>query len=141
MEWLNVTAEQGLAGLFVASFLAATLLPVGSEALLWAFLQQHPEQWWAALSLATCGNTLGGMLSWYCGRVLPRWQAWEKHRQAAWLARWGSPALLFSWLPVIGDALCVAAGWLRLRALPCLLFIGLGKGLRYGLLVWAALPH
>lgn len=53
MEWLNVTAETGLWGLLLASFLSATLLPGGSEALLWGFLQLHPGEQSAALALAT----------------------------------------------------------------------------------------
>ena len=74
MEWLNVTAEAGLGGLFLASFLAATVLPGGSEPLLWGFLSLHPAEMWPALGLATLGNTAGGMTSWWCGRYLPRWQ-------------------------------------------------------------------
>ena len=137
MEWLNVTAEQGLAGVVFASFLASTVLPGGSEPLLWAFLQQHPQQWWPAVLLATLGNTAGGMTSWWCGRILPN------HRLAALtqrerVARWGSPALMLSWLPLLGDALCVAAGWLRLHWLPCMLFMAIGKFARYLLIAWAA---
>ena len=138
MEWVNVTAEQGLAGLFLSSFLAATLLPGGSEAVLWGVLQLHPEQQSTALALATLGNTLGGMTSWACGRFLPRWQRLERLPQMHHLQRWGSPALLFSWLPLVGDALCVAAGWLRLHWLPCCLFMALGKFARYWLVAQTA---
>lgn len=141
MEWVNVTAEQGLAGLFLSSFLAATLLPGGSEAVLWGVLQLHPEQEAAALALATLGNTLGGMTSWACGRFLPRWQRLESLPQMHHLQRWGSPALLFSWLPLVGDALCLAAGWLRLHWLPCLLFMAAGKFARYWLVAQGALAN
>ncbi|MCG8092638.1 MAG: hypothetical protein JAZ17_03250 [Candidatus Thiodiazotropha endolucinida] len=51
--------------------------------------------------------------------------------------RYGTPILLFSWLPVIGDPLCLAAGWSGVRLLPATLLIGLGKALRYGVLVGA----
>lgn len=141
MEWVNVTAEQGLAGLFLSSFLAATLLPGGSEAVLWGVLQLHPEQEAAALALATLGNTLGGMTSWACGRFLPRWQRLERLPQMHHLQRWGSPALLFSWLPLVGDALCLAAGWLRLHWLPCMLFMAAGKFARYWLVAQGALAN
>ena len=57
MEWLNVTAESGLWGLLAASFLSATILPGGSEALLWGFLKLHPEEYGSALLLTTLGNT------------------------------------------------------------------------------------
>ena len=136
MEWLNVTAEQGLAGLVLASFLASTVLPVSSEALLWAFLSQHPEQVSSALLLATLGNTAGGMVSWACGRYMPRWQRLETLPYKAPLERWGSAALLLSWVPLIGDGLCLAAGWLRLPWLSCTLWMLLGKSARYAVLLW-----
>jgi len=138
VDWLNVTAEQGLAGLFFASFLASTLLPGGSEAALWGFLQLHPDALWPALGLATLGNTLGGLTSWLCGRFLPRWQHLEDLPQRETLVRWGSPVLLLSWAPLIGDALCVAAGWLRLHWLNCTLFMALGKFVRYLFIAWVA---
>jgi membrane protein YqaA with SNARE-associated domain len=133
VEWLNVTAESGLWGLLAASFLSATVLPGGSEAILWGFLKLHPAEMWPALALATAGNTAGGMTSWWCGRYLPRWQRLESLPWRDQLERWGSPALLLAWLPLIGDGLCVVAGWLRLHWLPCCLFMALGKLARYWL--------
>lgn len=58
----------------------------------------------------------------------------------AWLHKYGYWALLMTWLPLFGDALPIAAGWLRLKALPCLLLIALGKGLRYAVVAGAVLP-
>lgn len=139
MEWLNVTAEQGLWGIFLSSFLAATVLPGGSELLLFGFLKLHPEQFWPALGFATLGNTLGGMSTYACGRFLPRWQRLESLPHKEQLERWGSGVLILSWVPLIGDALCLAAGWLKLHWLPCLLFMALGKALRYGLVGQGAL--
>jgi membrane protein YqaA with SNARE-associated domain len=138
VEWLNVTAESGLWGLLVASFLSATVLPGGSEALLWGFLRLHPTEYSSALMLATLGNTAGGMTSWWCGRFLPRWQKLENMPHRDQLERWGSPALLLAWAPLIGDALCVAAGWLRLHWLPCCLFMAIGKFARYWLVAQTA---
>jgi membrane protein YqaA with SNARE-associated domain len=135
VEWLNVTAENGLWGLLTASFLAATVLPGGSEVLLWGFAKMHPEQASTALWIATFGNTLGGMTTWACGRFLPRWQRLEHLPHRDKLDRWGSPALLLSWAPLIGDALCLAAGWLRLHWLPCLVFMAIGKFGRYWLVL------
>lgn len=137
MEWLNFTAESGLAGLFLASFLAATLLPGGSEALLWGFLQLHPESTWSAVVLCTLGNTAGGMTSWWCGRFLPRWRKLESLPHLDKVERWGSPVLLLAWLPLVGDALCLAAGWLRLHWLPCCIFMAIGKFARYWLVAQA----
>ena len=68
---LDPGPEGGLAGLFVASFLAATLLPGGSELVLAGLLHLHPELAWPALALATLGNTLGGMSSYLLARLLP----------------------------------------------------------------------
>lgn len=128
----------GLWGLGLYSLLAATLLPGGSELALYAFLKYAPTLAYPALLVATLGNTLGGLISWACGRFLPRWQRVERLPQVDRLRRWGAAALLFSWLPLIGDALCIAAGWLRLHWLPCALFMALGKFARYWLVVQAA---
>ena len=138
MEWLNVTAESGLWGLLAASFLSATVLPGGSEALLWGFLKLHPGESWPALLLATLGNTAGGMTSWWCGRFLPQWRRLERIPHKDRVERWGSPLLLLAWAPLIGDALCVAAGWLRLHWLPGCAFMALGKFARYWLVAMAA---
>lgn len=127
MEFLS-SPEAGLAGLFVSSFLAATLLPGGSEVALFALLKHHPEQLASALLLATLGNTLGGMTTYAAGRLLPRHIA---PARAALATRWGAPALLLSWVPIVGDALCATAGWLRLPWPACALWMGGGKGLRY----------
>lgn len=139
MTWLNISAEAGLWGLFVSSFLAATILPGGSEALLFALLKLHPEQLWPALALTTLGNTLGGMTSYACGRWLPRWQTLEKTKGRKHVQRWGSPILLLAWAPLIGDVLCVAAGWLRLNWAACAVFMALGKFARYWLIAQGAL--
>lgn len=133
MEWLNVTAEQGLWGIFLSSFLSATVLPGGSELLLFGFLKLHPEQFWPALGLATLGNTLGGMSTYACGRFLPKWQRLEQLPHRDRLERRGPALLLLSWAPVLGDALCLCAGWLKLNWLSCLLCMALGKALRYAL--------
>ena len=127
--------EAGLAGLFLASFLSATLLPGGSETVLFAVLKLHPDQAAAAVLLATAGNTLGGMTTYAMGRLVP---AKADLARLAAVRRWGSPALLFAWAPVVGDALCAAAGWLRLPWAACALWMALGKGARYALVVAGA---
>ncbi len=121
-------ASTSLSALFASSFLAATLLPGGSEAVLFGVLKLHPDQLWAALAVATLGNTLGGMSSYLIGRLIP---PKKQLKGLATVQRWGSPALLLSWVPLLGDPLCVAAGWLRLNAWWAVLFIALGKFARY----------
>ncbi|MGQ0522630.1 MAG: YqaA family protein [Betaproteobacteria bacterium] len=120
--------------LFTSSFLAATLLPGGSEAVFYAVVRAHPQAVWAALAVATLGNTLGGMSSYLLGRLIPQTRPL---RGLATVRRYGSPVLLLSWVPFVGDPLCVAAGWLRLHAGLSALFIALGKFARYGLIVLA----
>jgi membrane protein YqaA with SNARE-associated domain len=153
-----ISDELSLGGLFVSSFLAATLLPGGSEAVLFGVLKLNPGLLWPALALATLGNTLGGMSSYLLGRILPNSlsegrphlnplpQAGEeanvKGTCSEWLTfvhRYGSPALLLAWAPLIGDALCVAAGWLRLNAVYVALFMAAGKLARYLAIAWTAI--
>jgi membrane protein YqaA with SNARE-associated domain len=123
-----VNEDASLWALFAASFLAATLLPGGSEAALYGVLKLHPDRYWPALGIATLGNTLGGMSSYLIGRIIPP----KKDLPGLpALQRYGSPVLLLSWVPFIGDPLCVAAGWLRLNAGLSALFIAAGKLARY----------
>ncbi len=117
-----------LAALFTSSFLAATLLPGGSEAVLFAVLKFHPQQFWPALAVATLGNTLGGMSSYLIGRIIPQT---KPLKGLATLQKYGSATLLLAWVPIIGDPLCVAAGWLRFNPWLSALFIAVGKFARY----------
>jgi membrane protein YqaA with SNARE-associated domain len=117
-----------LSTLFASSFLAATLLPGGSEVVLFAVLQRPGTDVWLALGVATLGNTLGGMTSYLLGRLVP---GRKSMRGLETLRRYGSRALLLSWVPIIGDALCVGAGWLRINAWAAALFMALGKFARY----------
>ena len=117
-----------LLSLFFGSFFAATLLPGGSEAMLFGVLKSYPEAFWPALIIATAGNTLGGMVSFGMGWLLPQTQQ-LKHVEK--LRRYGTPVLLLAWAPLIGDALCLAAGWLRLNWWQSTLFMAFGKFTRY----------
>ena len=122
--------------LFFSAFISSTLFPGGSEALLVYLFVQQPEKFVSLLVVASLGNTLGAMTSWAIGRFLswrfPLHVHNEKRQRAIGrLGRYGSPVLLLSWLPVVGDPLCVAAGWLRMHWLKALVFIGIGKALRY----------
>lgn len=132
----------GLWGLFTSAFISATLLPGASEALAaWLAHSGHYERG-LLLAVATVGNTLGGMTSWGIGRWLarrfPADQLTGRRAQAVgYLQRYGAPIVLLSWLPVVGDALCVAAGWLRITWWHALIYMALGKGLRYAVIIWA----
>ncbi|HAZ54313.1 MAG TPA: DedA family protein [Franconibacter helveticus] len=121
-----------LASLFASSFLSATLLPGSSEVLLVGLLLAEKSQPWLLILIATMGNSLGGLTNVILGRLLPQRVSSRWQRNAlAWLQRFGPAALLLSWLPVVGDLLCLLAGWLRLSWGPVILFLCLGKALRY----------
>ncbi|GLO61846.1 membrane protein [Vibrio sp. MACH09] len=126
-------AESALWVLFITGFLSATLLPGGSEASLIAALstEQYPSV--TIIVVATIGNTLGGLTNYWLGLFIPNRTREEKHGHTAiaWISRYGYGALIFSWLPIIGDPLCLAAGWLRMKFLPSLILIAVGKMLRY----------
>jgi len=124
----ELTAEASYAALFVASFLAATVLPGGSEFALVAVIHGSPEALWPAVGVATAGNTLGAMTSYGIGRLIPNR---VRHASIVYLHRYGYWALLFTWLPLAGDALAVAAGWLRLSPWLSLGAIAAGKFVRY----------
>lgn len=123
-----MTETASLLSLFASSFLAATLLPGGSEAVLFGVLKAYPDTLWTALMIATLANTLGGMVNFYMGWLLPQTQPLNHLNQ---LRKYGTPALLLAWVPLIGDALCLAAGWLRLCGWQAALFMALGKFARY----------
>lgn len=116
-----------LAALFAASFIAATVFPLPSEAALFAYLKLHPDQAALAVTVATVGNTAGGMTSYLLGRVIPR----KELKHAKTVERYGAPVLLLAWLPLAGDALCVAAGWLRVNWALALGFMAAGRLARY----------
>jgi membrane protein YqaA with SNARE-associated domain len=116
-----------LAALFAASFAAATLFPLPSEAALFAYLKAHPERTALAVAIATLGNTAGGMTSYLLGRLLPP----KTLKGVQTVKRYGAPVLALAWLPLIGDALVVAAGWLRIHWLAALGFMAAGRLARY----------
>ena len=101
-----------LAALFAASFVAATLFPLPSEAALFAYLQLHPESKALAVSVATVGNTAGGMTSYLMGRVIPQKGAEARENRGA---PWRAGPSCSPGCRMVGDALCVAAGWLRVN--------------------------
>ena len=128
--------------LFLSAFISSTLFPGGSEAVLAYLASDTQYSTYTLVIVATLGNTLGGMTSWGVGRLVALKYSTEKlvkpsHQKAVErLHKYGSPVLLLSWLPVVGDPLCVAAGWLRIHWLWSLVFIGVGKLLRYIVIIY-----
>jgi len=137
----------GLATVFVVAFIAATLLPMGSEPVVFGLVQLNPELFWPAIWVATVGNTLGGGVSWALGygthQLVDKARGSRTQVKALdWLQRFGPKACLLSWLPGIGDPLCAVAGWLKFPLGPCMVYMAIGKFLRYlamtSALLWAA---
>jgi membrane protein YqaA with SNARE-associated domain len=118
-----------LMGLAGACFLAATLLPLPSEAALALYVHFHPGDTALAVAVATVANSAGGMTSYLIGRLIPQRQL--NSPALAWVQRHGAPATFLAFLPIIGDALCVAAGWLRVHWLGALAFMAAGRLARY----------
>lgn len=134
----------GLLSLFFGSFLASTILPGGVEGLLYVMVQQGYE-FSPLFIVATAGNTIGGVVTWWMGTLLKK--GLKNTRVTKWFSlsppamarvrKFGPSALLLSWMPIIGDPLCVAAGYLSLRFWPCFIAIFVGKAVRYlALLYW-----
>jgi membrane protein YqaA with SNARE-associated domain len=107
-------------------------VPLSSEAVLFGYLKLYPEHATIALALATLGNTAGGMTTYALGRLVPgRTRDKLDARALGWLEQHGSPATFFAFLPLVGDALCLAAGWLRVNWLAALVYMAAGRLARY----------
>src|SRR6218665_876067 len=146
LQWLALP-QFGLSTVFVVSVISATLLPLGSEFAVFGLIKLNPALFWPTILVATAGNTLGGALNWWLGlgahMVVDKVPRAPELRALNWLKRFGAPACLLSWLPVVGDPLCAVAGWLKLPFWPCLAYMAVGKFLRYwgmrgGVLVYSA---
>ncbi len=129
--------------LFASALVSSTLFPGGSEALLLLHLQEENSSVYALVGMATLGNVLGSLITYMMGRfgfqLSHRWfrVSQEKlDRTENYFARFGTPALLFAWLPIIGDPLCLVAGMLRYHLMWFILVVSLGKLARYSFLAW-----
>ncbi len=138
-EWL----EYGYGGLFLGSFLAATLIPFPSEALLVGALGLGLDPV-LAIALATLGNFLGGMSNYGLGylannkKFLPRFglrmekvKRWEQRSE-----KWGFWLGFIAWMPIVGDPMLVALGFLKTRFWPLCSTVFLGKLIRYCVIAW-----
>ena len=138
--------EWGYLGLFFASFLAATVIPFSSEIVLTALLaNQYPVI--LSLTIATLGNWLGGMSSYFLGRlgrweVLDRYFGVSKSRVETFknqIEGWGGFLAFFCWLPLVGDVFAVGLGFFKIKGLKVGFWMLVGKAVRYS--IWAALSY
>jgi len=131
--------------LMFTGFLAATLIPASSEALLLVLFQQGYTPWLLWLA-ATTGNTLGSCVNWFLGREIVRFR--DRHwfpvspqqlqKAQTLFNRYGTWSLLLAWLPVVGDPLTLVAGVLRVRFVLFLVLVATGKSLRYAVVIYMA---
>lgn len=129
--------------LFASALVSSTLFPGGSEALLLLHLQEENNHAYLLVCMATLGNVLGSIITYVMGRfgfqLSHRWFRISQerlNRAENYFTRFGTPALLFAWLPIIGDPLCLVAGILRYHLAWFILYISLGKLARYSFLAW-----
>ena len=140
---MNVELVLAYLGLFAASFLAATVLPLSSEAAL-ATLVYREQTLLLPLLVATAGNFLGACTTYWLGRRAAQTIAARRGRELAQgragrlLRRYGAPVLALSWVPLLGDALVALAGATRMPFGAFALWVLAGKALRYLAVGWAA---
>lgn len=129
----------GYVGLFSSAFLAATILPFSSEAVLAGLTAAGGYDLVLLWGVATLGNTLGAMVNWTLGRWCLHWQGkkWfpfkedDLNKADRWFSKWGVWSLLLSWVPIIGDPITFAAGFLRVNFWLFTVLVVIAKGGRY----------
>ena len=132
----------GLSGLFFSAFISSTIAPGGSEAVLAYMVSQRHFDVQELVIIAAIGNSLGAMTTWGLGMLtvkkfsVPTLLPEKKQNALNIIKRRGIWVLFFSWLPIIGDALCFAGGWLKLPIWSAFLVILLGKLGRYAVIAW-----
>ncbi len=144
MVWTElVNGSSALWSLFVSAFISSTLAPGGSEAVLAYLVKQSLHEPGVLVCVATLGNTLGALTTWWlgywAGRRFPADRPLDpkRHKAVVALQKKGVPLLLLSWLPLVGDGFCFAAGWLKLSFWPSVLAIMVGKLGRYAVIAFA----
>tara|TARA_B100001093_G_scaffold462799_1_gene478334 strand:- start:56 stop:508 length:453 start_codon:yes stop_codon:yes gene_type:complete len=143
MEFLT---EWGFFGLFISSFLSATVIPLSSEFVL-SFMILNGFDIYATILIATIGNWLGGLSSYLIGR-LGKWKTIEKYfgvdKKKVFnfklkVDSWGSVLAFFSWLPIIGDIIAISLGFLRINFILVSFWMLFGKILRY--IIWGSMTY
>ena len=143
---MDFLTEWGLFGLFISSFLSATVIPFSSEFVL-SFMILNGFDIYLTILIATIGNWLGGLSSYLIGR-LGKWTIIEKYfgvdknkvfNFKLKVDRWGSVLAFFSWLPIIGDVIAVSLGFFRTNFILVSIWMLLGKVLRY--IIWGSMTY
>lgn len=141
---METLQDLGLIGLFIGALLSATIIPFSSDVLLVGILATGVNIP-TAVAVATLGNWLGGMISYYMGYI-GKWEWIEKYlkvkhetllKQKAKVDKYGPSLALLSWLPLVGDVFAIALGFYRLNPKLCALYMFIGKGVRF--IIWAVI--
>lgn len=135
------------AGLFSTAFIAATIFPLQSEAVLVGMIFSSKFSVVGLVIVASIGNVLGAMTNWFLGRCIERFRTYRwfplsergMERSTRWYRRYGKWSLLLSWMPIIGDGLTVIAGVLREPLLTFTILVSIAKTGRYVVLALATL--
>lgn len=133
----------GYSGLFLSALIAASLLPLQSEAVLVSLLVTEHYNWIGLWAVATLGNVLGSVINWLLGVYLVHFRdkSWfpvsepRLEKAQAFYHRYGRWSLLLSWMPVVGDPLTLVAGVMRESFWVFLALVSLAKGGRYLILI------
>ena len=134
------------AGLFFSALTSATILPGTSEAALGALVAKGDHAVWLLVMIATAGNVIGSIINWALGLYIDRFRdrRWfpvsgaALDRAARWFSKYGLWSLLLAWLPIIGDPLTLIAGEMRVRFIPFLILVTIGKAARYAMIAGGA---
>lgn len=142
-EWISATflgflalaalPTVGLPAVFLWCMVSATLVPLGSEPVVFGYIKLNPDMFVWGILAATIGNTLGGMINYWLayGAKTAVAQHAQTPRALVWFEKLGPKALFFSFVPVIGDPLTAVAGWLKMPWLSVMLWQMAGKFTRY----------
>ena len=135
-----------LFALFLSALTSATILPGTSEAALAALIASGDHSLWLLVLIATAGNVLGSLINWWLGLYAEhfkhkRWFPVSPEaldRASHWFGKYGLWSLLLAWLPIIGDPLTLFAGVMRVRLLPFIILVTIGKAARYAMIAGGA---
>ncbi|NIY76935.1 DedA family protein [Thalassospira sp. HF15] len=135
-----------LLALFLSALTSATILPGTSEAALAALIASGEHAVWVLVAVATAGNVIGSLINWWFGLYAEHFKdrRWfpvspdALDRASQWFGKYGLWSLLLAWLPIIGDPLTLFAGVMRVRLLPFLILVTIGKAARYAMIAGGA---
>ena len=123
-----------LSGLFFSAIMSSTILPGTSEIYVISLINFADHSKYLILTIATLGNSIGSMITFYMGFLYKRYKP-TSYKVNKLVLKYGEWSLLLSWMPLIGDIICIVAGYFKLNPIRSLLIIIFSKALRYIILI------